>query len=183
MNWKKKGSDWIIKIISQTSCWNDIVLRLKTLVGKQNKKVRDWRCYYPDSPISTFKTLPDSNFSFGEVEGFDAHCFFIINGIFFFLLHLYRCYYCHQCTFFFKNSSYIFSKSGRVWDENAQVCYYQGGYLVSIETQEEWQFISHEIQKRGTSNTCAWHIGLRKRDAVWTWFSGRNLSISKWLDS
>ena len=35
------------------------------------------------SPISTFKTLPNSNFSFGEVEGFDAHCFFIINGIFF----------------------------------------------------------------------------------------------------
>ena len=52
------------------------------------------------SPISTFKTLPNSNFSFGEVEGFDAHCFFIINGIFFFLLHLYRCYYCHQYTFF-----------------------------------------------------------------------------------
>ena len=53
------------------------------------------------SPISAFKTLPNSNFSFGEVEGFDAHCFIIINGVFFFLLHLHRYYYCyHQYTFF-----------------------------------------------------------------------------------
>ena len=81
---EKKGSDWIIKIISQTSCWNVIVLRLKTLVGKQNKKVRDWRCYYPDSPISTFITLANSNFSFGKVECLNTHCFFIIYGIYFF---------------------------------------------------------------------------------------------------
>ena len=27
------------------------------------------------SPISTLKTLPNSNFSFGEEEGFDAHSF------------------------------------------------------------------------------------------------------------
>ncbi|XP_058954406.2 CD209 antigen-like protein D [Pocillopora verrucosa] len=85
----------------------------------------------------------------------------------------------------FKNSSYIFSKSGRKWYQNRHVCYKQGGDLVSIETQEEWQFISHEIQKRGTSNTSAWHIGLRKRDGdwTWTWSSGENLSISKWRDS
>ena len=63
------------------------------------------------------------------------------------------------------------------------VCIYQGGYLVSIETEEEWQFISHEIQKRGTSNTSAWHIGLEKNRGVWTWESGEKLNISKWRDS
>ena len=63
------------------------------------------------------------------------------------------------------------------------VCYYQGGYLVSIETEEEWQFISHEIQKRVTSNTSAWHIGLEKRGGVWTWVSDEKLNISKWRDS
>ena len=66
---------------------------------------------------------------------------------------------------------------------NRIVCYDQGGYLVSIETQEEWQFISHEIQKRGTSNTSAWHIGLGKIGGVWTWESGEKLNISKWRDS
>ena len=77
----------------------------------------------------------------------------------------------------------IFSKSGRDWYQNSFVCLYQGGNLVSIETEEEWQFINDEIQKRGTSNTSAWHIGLEKNRGVWTWESGEKLSISKWRDS
>ena len=68
-------------------------------------------------------------------------------------------------------------------NKNAYVCWYQGGDLVSIETEEEWQFISHEIQKRGTSNTSAWHIGFWKFLGVWTWKSGEKLKISKWRDS
>ena len=83
----------------------------------------------------------------------------------------------------FNSSSYIFSKSGRDFNENWSVCNDQRGYLVSIETEEEWQFISHEIQKRGTWNTSAWHIGLRNTDGVWTWISGDQLSISKWQAS
>ena len=80
----------------------------------------------------------------------------------------------------FKNSSYIFSKSGGDWALNRFVCSRQGGYLVSIETEEEWQFISNEIQKRVTWNTSAWHIGLQEIDKVWTWLSGERLNISKW---
>ena len=83
----------------------------------------------------------------------------------------------------FKNSSYIFSKSGRDWYDNRDVCYQQGFDLVSIETEEEWKFIKHEIQKRGTWNTSAWHIGLWKISEVWTWQSGEKLNISKWRDS
>ena len=89
----------------------------------------------------------------------------------------------------FKNSSYIFSKSEgkremkRDWNNSRRVCNEQGFDLVSIETEEEWQFISYEIQKHGTWNTGAWHIGLWKIDGVWTWLSGEQLNISKWRDS
>ena len=92
----------------------------------------------------------------------------------------------------FKTSSYIFSKSGRGWSFNGLFCSSQGGDLVSIETEEEWQFISDEIQKRGTWKTSAWQIGLKKyrvrtssrqRDWVWVWNSGKQLNISKWRDS
>ena len=83
----------------------------------------------------------------------------------------------------FKNSPYVFSKSAARWNFNWYVCWYQGGYLVSIETEEEWKFISNEIKKRGTGNNSAWHIGLRKRDGNWTWESGQHLNISKWRDS
>ena len=83
----------------------------------------------------------------------------------------------------FKNSSYIFSKSGRNSRDNWRVCTSQGGYVVSIETEEDWQFINDEIQKRGTSNTSRWYIGLWKRDGVWIWDSAQQLNISKWRDS
>ena len=56
-------------------------------------------------------------------------------------------------------------------------------FLVSTETEEEWQFISHEIQKCIAWNTSAWHIGLRKRAGIWTWESGQQLNILKWRDS
>ena len=82
----------------------------------------------------------------------------------------------------FKNS-YIFSKSSRDWNNSRRVCKDQGFDLVSIETEEEWQFISNEIQKRGTWNASAWHIGLWKIGEVWTWLSGEQLNISKWRDS
>ena len=83
----------------------------------------------------------------------------------------------------FKNSSYIFSKGGANWNYNRGVCLFQGGDLVSIETEEEWQFINNEIQRRATSNTSAWHISLKKKNGVWTWLSGEQLNISKWRDS
>ena len=128
---------------------------------------------------------------------------YIFSFIYLFLcLHHQNYHYCYnQYTFFFvylflkffpiecqatcfKNSSYIFSKSGRDCVHNRWVCEYQGGDLVSIETEKEWQFINDEIQKRGTSNTSAWHIGLYKEyNGTWTWFTGEKLSISKWRDS
>ena len=36
---------------------------------------------------------------------------------------------------------------------------------------------------RSTWNTSAWHIGLENKSGVWTWLSGKQLSISKWRDS
>ena len=45
-----------------------------------------------------------------------------------------------------------------------------GGDLVSIETEEEWNFINDEIQRRNTTNY----------DNRWSWVSGRTLTICKW---
>ena len=108
----------------------------------------------------------------------------LLQSVYIFFLYLFLYYFFIECQVTcFKNSCYIFSKSGRYWYSNRNVCYLQGGYLVSIETEEEWHFINHEIQKRGAWNTSAWHIGLGKRDKGWTWESGEQLNISKWQDS
>ena len=69
------------------------------------------------------------------------------------------------------------------WSYYSDICSSKGGGLVSIETEEEWQFINHEIKKRGSWNFNAWHIGLEKKGGVWTWVSGKQLNISKWRDS
>lgn len=58
-----------------------------------------------------------------------------------------------------------------------------GGDLVSIETEEEWNFIADEIQMRNASiPKNGWSIGLMKKAGNWTWVSGTPLTISKWGD-
>ena len=120
--------------------------------------------YIPLSPPSELSLL---------LQLYTFFCLFIV--LYFFPIE------CQATSF--KNSSYIFSKSGRGWYDNRDACLKQGFDLVSIETEEEWKFIKHEIQKRGTWNTSAWHIGLWTISGVWTWLSREKLNISKWRDS
>ena len=83
--------------------------------------------------------------------------------IFVYLLpHLFLLIMCRATCF--KNSSYIFSKSGGDWALNRFVCSRQGA----------------DKQTGVTWNTSAWHIGLQEIDKVWTWLSGERLNISKW---
>ena len=94
-------------------------------------------------------------------------------------LHFYHVVECPNITF--KNSRYIISVDGWYWHLNRDICQSQGGDLVSIETEEEWNFINNEIQRRNTSS-CKnkWSIGLMKEDGNWTWVNGKPLTVSKW---
>ena len=53
-----------------------------------------------------------------------------------------------------------------------------GGDLVSIETEEEWNFINDEIQRRNTTNYD--NKKKKKKAGNWSWVSGRTLTICKW---
>ena len=86
-------------------------------------------------------------------------------------------FYCFEDCF--KDSCYVFMTSGLTWMVNRNICRSCGGDLVSIETEEEWKFITGEIQNRSTS---VWCIGLKKKEKNWTWVSGKPLTISKWKD-
>ena len=77
----------------------------------------------------------------------------------------------------FENSCYTFTESGETWTENRNNCQSKEGDLVSIETDEEWQFINEEIQARAIVE---WHIGLKKEQTVWKWVNSQSLTISKW---
>ena len=83
----------------------------------------------------------------------------------------------------FQNSRYTFARWGGTWFKNSDVCKRQGGYLISIETNEEWNFIKQKIQNRSCWRKKLWHIGLSKKSGDWIWESGNSLNISKWENS
>ena len=79
----------------------------------------------------------------------------------------------------FANSCYKFVETGKTWDENRDSCKADGGDLVSMETEAEWEFINSEIQKITLPGVNEWHIGLKKQ-GTWQWVSGKPLTINKW---
>ena len=92
----------------------------------------------------------------------------------------------YTCIFFLgtgdkcnANSCYKFVKTGNTWDENQDSCKAKGGDLVSMETEDEWNFINSEIQQITLPGYNEWHIGLIKQ-GTWKWVSGKPLTIEKW---
>lgn len=74
----------------------------------------------------------------------------------------------------------MFTKSGKTWPENQNSCRDKGGYLVSIETEEEWKFISGKIKTLTVPGVNEWHIGLKNGGQQWMWVNGKPLTIEKW---
>ena len=74
----------------------------------------------------------------------------------------------------FSGSTYIFYRSngnGYYWERSKTICNKLSGYnLVSIESREEWDFLSQTIQKMKTTE---YFIGLWKDTStgVWRWLS------------
>ena len=75
----------------------------------------------------------------------------------------------------------MISVDGWSWKWNRFVCKSQGGDLISIETEEEWNFINNQIQGWNTTNyENKWSIVLKKKARNWTWINGRPVTICKW---
>ena len=106
----------------------------------------------------------------------------IIMIISIFCFYFYHFVECLNITF--KNSWYIISVRERRlinWHWAREACQNQGGDLVSIETEDEWNFINDQIQRRNTTfYENKWSIGLTKKAGNWTWVNGRPLTICKW---
>lgn len=76
-------------------------------------------------------------------------------------------------------TGYSFNLADQTWDKSRSICEKRGGDLISIETEEEWDFIKNEIHNNTKGG---WHIGLVRENGSWTWVSGRPLTICKWGD-
>ena len=51
-----------------------------------------------------------------------------------------------------------------------------------IESEQEWQFITNEIQNKTNHPLNEWFIGLKNNLTTkrWTWINGKSLAIDKW---
>ncbi|PFX12796.1 putative G-protein coupled receptor 133 [Stylophora pistillata] len=82
------------------------------------------------------------------------------------------------CT---EDSCYVFKKEENTWKEARTSCQQQKGDLVSIETEEEWDFIKGVIKNYTNQNsTTRWQVGLEKKAGKWIWVTGRPLTTCKW---
>ena len=52
-----------------------------------------------------------------------------------------------------------------------------------MESEQEWQFITNEIQNKTGNPINEWFIGLEKNSKTqrWTWINGKSVTIDKWF--
>ena len=88
------------------------------------------------------------------------------------------------CLFVETCSCYKFHSSGSAWNINRKSCEDTKGDLVSMETDDEWEFVKNLTQHRTTDDKDSdeWHIGLEKDKGTgkWTWVNGKPLNIKRW---
>ena len=91
------------------------------------------------------------------------------------------------CLFVETCSCYKFYSNGSVWNENRKSCQKAGGDLVSMETDDEWEFVKNLTQHKTTDDKDSddWHIGLMRFNGIgnWTWVSGKPLTIKRWQEN
>ncbi|XP_031568444.1 collectin-12-like [Actinia tenebrosa] len=79
-------------------------------------------------------------------------------------------------------SCYSFHKIPKNWEDSNKICQDNNGTVISMETEEEYQFINKTIQSLDVRKN-EWFIGLKgtSRTDDWKWISGHDMTIDKWL--
>ena len=54
-----------------------------------------------------------------------------------------------------------------------------------MESEQEWQFITNEIQNKTGNLYNEWFIGLEKNSTTWrwAWINGKSVTIDKWSNA
>ncbi|RMX44679.1 hypothetical protein pdam_00023369 [Pocillopora damicornis] len=79
-------------------------------------------------------------------------------------------------------SCYTFSKKQWSWSDARGSCKANNKILAVMESEQEWQFITNEIQNKTSKPNNEWFIGLEKNSTTnrWTWINGKSVTIDKW---
>ena len=77
----------------------------------------------------------------------------------------------------------FYSRNITSWTGGQKQCEYDGGQLVTLETERKWQFVNEEIQKLSNPAKNEWFIGLKAgywKRQNWQWITGEPLTNPHW---
>ena len=76
-----------------------------------------------------------------------------------------------------KNSKYVLFNHDFSWTEAKAWCENQGGHLVTIEDESEWNMVKYLLSESG--GFPVW-LGAENTSGTWRWVTGENMSYSDW---
>lgn len=81
----------------------------------------------------------------------------------------------------FNGHKYYIYENSMTWQEAKEYCENLGGYLVTITSKEEQEFIQNYIAEKNYSNKRFW-IGTTDsaKEGTWTWVTGEKFSYNNW---
>ena len=77
----------------------------------------------------------------------------------------------------YKNNKYIFYNTALSWEDASKWCEDNGGHLVTIKDQDEWNAIS-DLLKQANGARC-W-LGANSKNGDWKWVTGEKITFDAW---
>lgn len=77
----------------------------------------------------------------------------------------------------YKNTKYVFYNTALTWEDANKWCENNGGHLVTIKDQNEWNAVS-DLLKQANGVRC-W-LGANSKNGNWKWVTGEELAYHQW---
>lgn len=77
----------------------------------------------------------------------------------------------------YKNTKYVFYNTALSWEDANKWCENNGGHLVTIKDQNEWNAVS-DLLKQANGVRC-W-LGANSKNGNWKWVTGEELAYHQW---
>ncbi len=90
-------------------------------------------------------------------------------------------YFGNNTTYDYSGHTYTMYQSSMTWTQAKSFCEEQGGHLVTINSQQEQDFITDTILADAQRN-CYWTAGYLT-DGQWKWTTGEDMSYTNWAEN
>ena len=80
----------------------------------------------------------------------------------------------------YMNNKYVLYNKNFTWEEAKVWCENQGGHLVCIQDESEWNAVKKQLEDYG--GISVW-LGAKNNSGIWNWVTGESMSYNEWAPS